>query len=655
MGTRQGDLLWTPSRERIEASRLTGFSRWLASNRGLRLDTYADLYQWSVRDLEGFWGAVWAYFEVSAHQPYERVLASRTMPGATWFSGSTLNYAENALRRVRPEAEALVFRSETRAPGTMKGDELRTRVAAVAAGLRELGVGPGDRVVAYLPNTPEAVVALLACASIGAIWSSCSPDFGTQSVVDRFRQIDPKVLLTIDGYRYGGRDIDRRAEAAEIQGALPSLRETFNVPYLFEGSSRGQTKCFHELWNTSGAEVEFTPVPFEHPLWVLYSSGTTGLPKALVQSQGGILLEHLKVLAFHNEIDASDRLFWFTTTGWMMWNYIVSGLLHGSAVVLFDGHPGYPDMGVLWDLAEDAGVTYFGTSAAYLGACIKSGVRPAEGRDLSKIKGVGSTGSPLAPEGFSWVYEHVGQDLCLGSLSGGSDVCSAFVGSTETLPVRAGEIQVRCLGVAMESWDEHGRALVDSLGEMVITEPMPSMPIYLWGDSDHQRYKQSYFQTYPGVWRHGDFVRLLKSGSVVISGRSDSTLNRHGVRIGTAEIYRTVEDMPEIQEALVVNVERKDGQLFMPLFVALSPGLVLDDELQDQIRTRLRERCSPRHVPDAILAVEAIPKTLNGKKMEVPVRRVLAGEPLEQVMNRDAAQNPDAMTPFVEMAEGLQP
>ena len=651
MDVQQGQLLWEPSADRIAGARLTAFRRWLKAERGIDPLGYPALHRWSIDDLEGFWSAVWAFFEVQASAPYRAVLADAAMPGARWFEGARLNYAENLFRGVQPDAPAIFHRSELRPTGSLTGAELRARVRAVAAGLRGLGVKPGDRVAAYLPNIPEAVVAFLAAASVGAIWSSCSPDFGTQSVIDRFAQIEPKVLLTIDGYRYGGKDLDRRGAAAELQAKLPSVEHTFEVAYLHDDGPREGARSFAELQDhPNPPPLEFAQVDFDHPLWILYSSGTTGLPKAIVQGHGGILLEHLKVLAFHTEVGPGDRFFWFTTTGWMMWNYLVSGLAHGAAIVLYDGSPGFPDMGTLWALAEETGATYFGTSAAFVSACMKAGGVPRERNDLSRIRGVGSTGSPLSPEGFAWIYENVNRDLCLGSISGGTDICSAFVGGALELPVRAGEIPARCLGVAMEVWDDRGEPVEEGVGEMVITKPMPSMPLYLWGDREQKRYRESYFDVYPGVWRHGDFAELRDGGAVIIHGRSDSTLNRHGVRIGTAEIYRTVEALPEVREALVINLERPEGELFMPLFVALTEGATLDAALEKRLKTALRTACSPRHVPDAVYAVPEIPKTLNGKKMEIPVRKILSGVPPEEAMSKDACQNPAAIEAIARIA-----
>ncbi|HYP56635.1 MAG TPA: acetoacetate--CoA ligase, partial [Solirubrobacterales bacterium] len=532
------------------------------------------------------------------------------------------------------------------------------QVAAVAAGLRELGVERGDRVVAYLPNVPGAIVAFLATASIGAVWSSCSPDFGAGSVIDRFAQIEPKVLFAVDGYRYGGKDFDRRDVVARLREAMPSLTRTVVVPYLDPDpdlSPLPDAMRWEDLLGSGeGAGLSFERVPFDHPLWVLYSSGTTGLPKAIVQGQGGILLEHLKKLHLHVDAHPGDRLFWFTTTGWMMWNFLVSGLLTRAAIVLYDGSPGHPDMGVLWDLAARAGVTMFGTSASYIAACMKAGVEPGAGRDLGRLEAVGSTGSPLAPEGFDWVYEHLGDDTWLFSTSGGTDLCTAFVGGTPLLPVYRGELQARALGAAVEAWDEEGDAVVDEVGELVVTEPMPSMPVSFWGDPDGSRYREAYFEHYPGVWRHGDWIEITSRGTAIIYGRSDSTINRSGVRMGTSEIYRAVLGIDAILDALVVDVPRPGTEGWMPLFVVLREGVELGDELRREIASRVRSQCSPRHVPDEVFQIAAVPRTLSGKALEVPVKRILMGTAAEQAASRESLANPEALDWFVEFAAELE-
>jgi len=649
--------LWEPPDELVERSRLREFMRWLRSERGLGFATYDELWQWSVDDLEAFWSAIWDFFEVQADGEYERALGSREMPGAEWFAGTSLNYAEHVFAGKDEADIAILHASELRELGELRWGELRAQVAATAAGLRALGVEHGDRVVAYMPNIPEATVAFLATASIGAIWSSCSPDFGPASVIDRFAQIEPKVLFAVDGYRYGGKDFDRRETLAKLQAEMPSLVRTVVLPYLDLdpdlGPLRDAIRWSELLALGEGAELSFDRVPFDHPLWVLYSSGTTGLPKAIVQSQGGILLEHLKKLHLHVDAHPGDRLFWFTTTGWMMWNFLVSGLLTRAAIVLYDGNPGHPDMGVLWDLAERVGITMFGTSASYIAACMKAGVEPGAGRDLRRLKAVGSTGSPLSPEGFDWIYEHIGGDTWLFSTSGGTDLCTAFVGGSALLPVYRGELQGRALGAAVEAWDEEGKPVIDAVGELVVTKPMPSMPVYFWGDPDGSRYRESYFEMFPGVWRHGDWIEITSRGTAVIYGRSDSTINRSGIRMGTSEIYRAVLSLDEIVDALVVDVPRLGTEGWMPLFIVLREGAELDDELRKEIARRVRAQCSPRHVPDEVFVIAEVPRTLSGKVLEVPVKRILMGTPTAQAASRDSLANPAALDYFTEMAARL--
>ena len=649
--------LWEPGAELVERSRLREYMRWLEAERGLHFDAYEDLWRWSVEDLEGFWSSIWDFFGVQADGAHEKALGNRSMPGAEWFAGTSLNYAEHVFAGKDNAETAILHASELRELEELSWGELRTQVAATAAGLRALGVGRGDRVVAYMPNVPEAIVAFLAAASVGATWSSCSPDFGPASVIDRFAQIEPKVLFAVDGYRYGGKDFDRRDTLAQLQAAMPSLQRTVVLPYLDPDPDlsplREATRWDELLASGEGAEPSFERVPFEHPLWVLYSSGTTGLPKAIVQSQGGILLEHLKKLHLHVDAHPGDRLFWFTTTGWMMWNFLVSGLLTRAAIVLYDGNPGYPDMGVLWDLAERAGITMFGTSASYIAACMKAGVEPGAGRDLSRLGAVGSTGSPLSPEGFDWIYEHLGEDTWLFSTSGGTDLCTAFVGGVALLPVYRGELQGRALGAAVEAWDEAGNAVIGEVGELVVTEPMPSMPVYFWGDPDGSRYRASYFELYPGVWRHGDWIEITARGTAVIYGRSDSTINRSGVRMGTSEIYRAVLGLDEIVDALVVDVPRPGTEGWMPLFVVLREGAELDEGLRKEVARRVRSQCSPRHVPDEVFQIAEVPRTLSGKALEVPVKRILMGTPPEQAASRDSLANPAALDYFVELAGSL--
>jgi acetoacetyl-CoA synthetase len=635
--------IWCPSSAAIEDSELTRYERWLDVTHGRRFADYQALWDWSTTDLEGFWGSVWEYFDISASAPYERVLGNRTMPGAEWFPGATLSYAEHIFRGKRADDVAIVHASETRPLAELRWGELRTLTAQIAAGLRANGVTRGDRVVAYMPNIPETTAAFLACASIGAVWSSCSPDFGVRSVIDRFAQIEPKVLLAVDGYRYGGKATDRSADVAALQAAMPSLERTFVLPYL------GDEGNWDDLLQPG--ELTFEQLPFDHPLWVLYSSGTTGLPKAIVHGQGGILLEHLKKLHLHMDVKPGDRLFWFTTTGWMMWNLLVGGLLTDAAIVLYDGSPGQPDLNRLWDLASDAGITCFGTSAAYISACMKAEIEPrggpdTSGRDLSRLRSVGSTGSPLSPDGFRWVYESLG-GIWLFSTSGGTDVCSAFVGGVPTLPVYEGELQARALGAKVESFDDDGHALIGRVGELVLTEPLPSMPLYLWGDADGSRYDESYFSMYPGIWRHGDWIEITERGTAIIYGRSDSTINRGGVRMGTSELYGAVLALPEIVDALAVDLPRAGTPGWLALYVVLRQGARLDESLTARIKSRIRADCSPRHVPDEITAVPAVPRTLSGKLLEVPVKRILMGAEPVAVASRDSLANPEALDWFV--------
>ena len=646
--------LWVPSEEVKQQANITHYMQWLAKEKGLNFTTREELWEWSVSDLDAFWASVWDYFHIQASHPYTAVLAKRTMPGAQWFPGSTLNYAEHVFRNATSERPALMVRSERHEMREVSWDELRQKVGAVAHALRAMGVQRGDRVVAYMGNIPETLIAFLACASMGAIWSSCSPDFGTSSVIDRFKQIEPRVLFAVDGYQYGGKKFDRRPIVAELQQSLPTLEKTVLVPYMFGDvepvpENLANIVTWQEVL-AQPAEISFEQVPFDHPLWVLYSSGTTGLPKAIVQGHGGILIEHLKSLALEMNLKTDDRFFWYTTTGWMMWNLLIGGLLVGSTVLLYDGSPAYPDIGTLWKFAQDSGMTFFGTSAGFIASCMKAGIEPGKEYDLHTLRGLGSTGSPLPPEGFLWVYEKVKRDIWLASVSGGTDVCSAFVGGSVLLPVYAGELQCRSLGARVEAYDEEGHPLINEVGELVITEPMPSMPLFFWNDPDNKRYLESYFEMYPGIWRHGDWIRITPSGSAVIYGRSDSTINRMGIRMGSSEIYRIVEGFPEILDSLIIGVELPGGKYYMPLFVVLREGVQLDDKLKASIKDQLRRNVSPHHVPDEILVVQDVPRTLSGKKLEVPVKKLLLGFPIEKAISMDAMGNPDSIKYFIEFA-----
>jgi len=638
------ELLWTPSAERIEQATITQYQAWLERERGLRFDSYDELWQWSVDDLEGFWSSICEFFSVRFETPTSSVLGRREMPGTEWFPGARVSYAEHIFRGKRDDAQALIHASELRELSSWTWGELRRQTAAIAAGLRARGIGEGDRVVAYLPNIPETIAAFLACASIGATWSSAAPEFGARSVVDRFAQIEPNLLLTVDGYRYGGKDFDRRKIVAEIAGEMPSLEHVVTLGYL-DGSG------WENGFLGDDSDLAFAQLPFDHPLWVLYSSGTTGLPKAIVHGQGGMLLEHMKKMHLHIDAQPRDRVFWFTTTGWMMWNFLVGVLFTEASIVLFDGNPGHPDLGTLWDLAEQTEMTCFGTSAAFIASCMKTEIEPKQGRSLAALRSVGSTGSPLSPEGFRWIYDQLGADTWLFSTSGGSDVCTAFVGGVPTLPVYLGELQARALGAGVQAWDPDGRPLVGEVGELVITEPMPSMPIKLWGDEDGSRLRESYFDFYPGIWRHGDWIMITERGTAVIYGRSDSTINRGGVRMGTSEIYRAVLAAPEVVDALVVDVPKQGTDGWMPLFVVLRDNEQLSDELVAQIKRQVRQDCSPRHVPDEIRQIAAVPRTLSGKALEVPVKRILMGMPADEAASRESLANPAALDYFVGLAK----
>ncbi len=647
-------ILWQPDPATVARTRIAAFREWLADTRDLDLPDYAALWRWSVDDLEGFWGAFVQFAGVKFHAGPDRVLGDDTMPGAQWFPGASLNYAEHALSPAPGKGDddvAVVFRREDGVRSELTYGRLRSQVAAVRAGLVAQGVSRGDRVVALAPNCPETLVAFLAAASLGAIWSSCSPDFGAKAVADRFVQIEPTVLFAVDGYTYGGKAYDIRGSVEALQEQLPSLRGTVLVPYLDSATTLdGAVPWGHLLAEHADAELAFDAVPFDHPLWVLYSSGTTGLPKGIVQGHGGIVVEHLKALLLQADLGPEDTFFWFTTTGWMMWNYLIGGLLVGVPIVLFDGSPAYPDLDALWRLAAQEGVTYFGTSAPYVQSCLKEGMRPAASHDLSALRALGSTGAPLAPEGFRWIAAEVGSDVQICSVSGGTDLCAAFVGAAPDVPVWEGEISCRALGAAVVSLDEAGSEVEDDVGELVITKPMPSMPVFFWNDEDGSRLREAYFDTYPGRWRHGDWIRITPRGSCVIYGRSDSTLNRGGVRMGTAEFYAVVEGLDEVADSLVIDTSDArgaDGELLC--FLVLAPGASLED-VEPSLRAAIRSELSPRHVPNRFIVIDEVPRTLNGKKCEVPVKKILAGTDPERAVSRDALRNPSALEPFLRLS-----
>ena len=636
--TTRGELLWSPAPDAFERTRMGRFCTWLAESGRSAPSSYDELWAWSVGDLDGFWRAVAEFFGLRI-DGVTSFLADRTMP-ATWLPRTALSYPEHALRHPGTEGPAVIGLSQTRDRVELSYDALRDQVARCRAGLVALGVRSGDTIAGYLPHIPEAIVAFLATASLGAVWVSCPPEFGTRAVVDRLSQVEPVVLLAVDGLCYGDKAIDRRDEVAAIRAALPSIRELVSVPYLGAGLPQGLP------WATLlrvKRPLEFARVPFDHPLYVLFSSGTTGLPKAIVHGHGGILLEHVKALGLHNDLCPGDRLLWFSTTGWMMWNYAVSALLHGAAVVCFDGNLGWPDLDTLWRAAAEEHVTYLGTSASFLMTCRAAGLRPVSTHDLSALRGLGSTGSPLPAEGYSYVYEHVSPTILLGSASGGTDICSAFVGASPLSPVRAGEIPVRMLGVDVAALDDSGAHVVGVPGELVVTTPMPSMPVALAGDAGGVRLRAAYYDQNPGVWTHGDWIRLYEDGASVISGRSDSTLNRGGVRLGTSDFYSVAEDVPGVTDSLVVHLEDPAGGPGRLILFVVGPRAADEERVRTEIRRRLRSELSPRHVPDDLIVLSALPRTLSGKKLETPIKRILQGAPADSVVSRDSLIDPDAL------------
>lgn len=653
--SRSAEVLWTPGPEQLQSSRLVQYQRWLAQEKGLVTRDYAELWRWSVEDIDRFWQSIWSFFDVQADGSREPALGRRTMPGAEWFPNARLNFAEHVFRNATPEQPAVIARSEDGPLQHISWAELERSTAALAATLRDWGVRPGDRVASYMPNRPETLIAFLACASIGAVWSSCAPDMGASVVLDRLRQTEPKVLFAIDSYSYKGNRHDRCAVVNELLAGLPSVERVVQVagPLASDREVDWPNRSCWESAVLDDAAPRYERLPFGHPLWILYSSGTTGLPKAMVHSQGGILLTHLKEMALQNDLRPADRLLFLGSTSWAGWNLLVGALVTGASIVLYDGHPSWPDGDALWRFMDDNEVAVFGCGAAYLIGCMKEGLRPRDHAPLVKLRTILSTGSPLPTEAFEWVYRDVKPDIWLASVSGGTDVASCFVACAPTLPVHAGEIQCAELGVAAYAFNDTGHPVVDEVGELVITQPMPSMPVSFWNDPDGRRYRESYFEMFPGVWRQGDWIRFTPRGSAVIYGRSDSTINRHGIRIGTAEIYRVVEELPEVLDSMVVDLEYLGRPSFMPLFVVLRPGAELDRTLVERIEQQIRTKASGRHVPDAVVQVSEIPRTLSGKKMEVPVRKLLLGAELGQVASPDAMQNPSSLDFFAEYAKAI--
>lgn len=643
--------LWQPSQARIEQSQLKGFMDWLGETKSLYFTDYNSLWEWSVEALEDFWAAFWEFYDIQSTTPYRRILSSHEMPGAKWFEGARLNFAEQAFRfhHENPDRAAIISRSELRPTETISWSEMRSQIASVAFTLRQMGVEPGDRVVAYLPNIPEAVIAFYACASIGAIWSSCSPDMGVRSVTDRFRQIDPKVMLAVDGYRYGGKNFDRLDVLKNLKIELPTLENVILLPYLKPDARLENATLWDDLLGHD-VPMKFEHLPFDHPLWIVYSSGTTGMPKPIVHGHGGALLEGMLGHGLHMDLGPRDHYMWFSTTGWIMWNCQISGLLLGATICLFDGNPGYPDLGTLWRFAEEAEATFFGAGAAYYLSCLKAGVEINQIADLRKIRTIGSTGSPLPEQGYKWIKDQFGNVL-IAPISGGTDVAAFYVGSCPIMPLYEGEMQCRTLGTAVYAMDDSGNVVEDEVGELVVTKPMPSMPLYFWGDDNGQRYHESYFDVFPKLWRHGDWVRITPRGGAVIYGRSDTTINRQGIRMGTSEIYRVVEEAQEVVDSLVVDLEYLGRDPYMPLFVVLREGESLTSELDQRLRSAIRTHLSARHVPNDIIEVSEIPRTLTGKKMELPVKKLLQGASQQSVANPDAMANPDSLAYYVEFAK----
>ncbi|GGC57898.1 acetoacetate--CoA ligase [Chelatococcus reniformis] len=654
VGLSEGKLLWTPTAAYVERARITHYMAWLAEHRGLAFTDYQSLWEWSVDNLETFWATVWDHFDIKAERRYDSVLSSREMPGARWFEGARLNYVDQVLRHRGddPSCRAIVYASEGVPTAEISWGELRAKVAAMAASLAELGVGPGDRVVAIMPNIPETIVSFLAVASLGAVWSLCSSDMGENAVLDRFTQIEPKVLIAADGYRYAGKPFARGAMVAGIARELPSLKAVVILPRLEPAVDHALFPGAHD-WSELAARrapLAILPVAADHPLWVVYSSGTTGLPKPIVHGHAGITLEMVAMQALHCDLGPDDTAQWYTSSGWIMWNAQVAALASGASIAIYDGNPGYPDLGVLWTFVEQARVTVFGAGAAYFAGCAKAGLKPNELADLSSLRALSSTGSPLSAEAYEWIYGNVRSDIWLSPISGGTDFAGAFICGTPILPVYAGEMQCRALGHKVEAFDESGHPVIDEVGELVCTEPVPSMPLQFWNDPGDRRYRESYFEVFPGVWRHGDWIKITPRGGAIIYGRSDATINRHGIRMGTSEFYRLVDEFPEVADSLVVDLEFLGRESFLYLFVVLRDGATLDDRLAGAINVRIRQALSARHVPNAIVAAPAVPYTLSGKKLEVPIKKLLLGHAASGIANRDAMANPTSLDWYIAFA-----
>ncbi|HEY4600893.1 MAG TPA: acetoacetate--CoA ligase [Cerasibacillus sp.] len=650
----EGKLLWKPGQKWKDEANLNKYIAWLQDKKGLQFKNYQSLWTWSVEHLEDFWESIWEYFGIQSKTPYTSVLSSHNMPGAKWFTGATLNYTEHIFKNRNAEDIAVIHASELRDTKHVTWKKLYKDTNALQQTLKQLGVKKGDRVVSYVPNIYESVVSFLAVASLGAIWSSASPDFGTHSVIDRFKQIEPKVMITIDGYRYGGKNFNRIPVIEKIQKELPMLEATIGIPYLNQEVAFDSLKNpirWDDAISINHDSLTYEYVEFNDPLWVLFSSGTTGMPKPIVHSQGGMLLEHLKATVLHTDLSEGDRFFWFTTTGWMMWNFLVGGLLGGSSIILYDGNPAYPDTDMLWRFAEETKMTVFGTSASYLTTCMKSGLSPGRTYDLSHLKNISSTGSPLPPEAYQWCYDHVKEDLWIASASGGTDVCTAFILGAPTLPVHAGELQCRGLGAKIESYNMAGEPKLNEIGELVMTAPFPAMPIFFWNDIDGSKLHDSYFDMFPGIWRHGDYIKITEHGSCIIYGRSDATINRGGIRIGTSEIYRAVDLVKEVEDSLIVDIPLNSGDSFVPLFVIMKEGYELTEDIKNKINHQIRTQCSPRHVPTGIFQAPDIPRTLNGKKLEIPVKRILMGHDIHKVVNKGSLSNPDMLEYFLQFAK----